>query len=47
MNQSERRRFLIQQLIQECEQWNTIEIPSDSTGQKQLLRGLMNVRESW
>ena len=45
MNQSERRRVLLQQLIQECEQWNTIEIPSDSTGQKQLLRGLMNVRE--
>lgn len=45
MNQSERRRVLIQQLIQECEQWNTIEIPSDSIGQKQLLRGLMNVRE--
>ena len=45
MNQSERRRFLIQQLVQECEQWNTIEIPSDSAGQKQLLRGLMNVRE--
>lgn len=45
MNQSERRRFLIQQLVQECEQWNTIEIPSDSAGQKQFLRGLMNVRE--
>lgn len=45
MNQSERRRFLIQQLVQECEQWNTIEIPSDSAGQKQLLRGLMNVRK--
>lgn len=45
MNQSERRRFLIQELIKEQKQWNSIQIPSDSNEQKQLLRGLLNIRE--
>ena len=45
MNQRERRRFLIQELIKEQKQWNSIQIPSDSNEQKQLLRGLLNIRE--
>lgn len=44
MNQSERRNFLIQSLLEESREYRGIQIPSDSTGQRQLLRGLMNVR---
>lgn len=45
MNQSERRRFLIQELIREQKQWDSIEIPAEREQQQQLLRGLMNIRE--
>lgn len=44
MNQSERRLFLIQSLLKEkTEYWN-IDIPAESESQRQLLRGLMNIR---
>ena len=43
MNQSERRNFLIQSLLEESREYRGMQIPSDSTGQRQLLRGLMNV----
>lgn len=44
MNQSERRRFLIQSLLGEKKEYQKIAVPQDALGQKQLLRGLMNVR---
>lgn len=44
MNQSEKRLFLIQALLNERPSCQKREIPADSEGQKVLLRGLMNVR---
>lgn len=44
MEQKERRRFLTEALLKENDEYKGIEIPSDEEGQKQLLRGLMNVR---
>lgn len=44
MNQSERRRFLIQELLKENTGYQNIEIPERTEDQKLLLRGLMNVR---
>lgn len=44
MNQSERRRYLIQYLLDEEPQFKKIQIPSTGREQKQLLRGLMNIR---
>lgn len=44
MNQSERRRFLIRELIKENKAYNSLKIPESADGQKQLLRALMNVR---
>lgn len=44
MNQSERRRFLIQQLINEDGRYQGMTIPSAASEQRILLRGLMNVR---
>lgn len=44
MNQTERRLFLIKNLISEQEQYQSITIPEDETGQKRLLRALFNVR---
>lgn len=45
MNQSEKRRFLIQSLLNERSSCQKQLIPADSEQQKMLLRGLMNVRE--
>lgn len=45
MNQSERRIFLIETLLKERGEYGRMQIPSDSNGQRQLLRGLMNIRE--
>ena len=45
MTQSERRRFLIEYLLNESPRYKDVEIPSDEAGQKYLLRSLMNVRE--
>ena len=44
MNQSERRRMLIQSLLKEDPAYRDIRIPADTDGQRQLLRGLLNVR---
>ena len=45
MTQSERRRFLIEYLLNENEDYRGTEIPEDERSQKYLLRSLMNVRE--
>ena len=45
MTQTERRRFLIEYLINESPRYKNVEIPEDEAGQKYLLRSLMNVRE--
>ena len=44
MNQRERRQFLIQSLLRERPQYRKMGIPADEDEQRQLLRGLMNVR---
>lgn len=44
MEQAKRRAFLIQELLRENPQYRGIEIPPEETGQRQLLRSLMNVR---
>ena len=44
MNQSERRLFLIQSLLDERPSCRKQEIPTDAQRQKLLLRGLMNIR---
>lgn len=44
MEQSERRKYLIKYLIGEKPEYEQIEIPQTESGQRQLLRGLMNVR---
>lgn len=44
MNQSERRRYLIQELLNEHREYSQFSIPEDTQGQKDLLRGLLNVR---
>lgn len=44
MTQTERRLFLIKQLLNEQPRYFDIEIPTDEQGQKNLLRSLFNVR---
>ena len=44
MNQSEKRLFLIQSLLKERPEYRDLSIPSESDSQRQLLRGLMNIR---
>ena len=44
MNQSERRKFLIQRLLDEQPRYKGLEIPQDKTEQEQLLRSLFNIR---
>lgn len=44
MNQSERRLFLIQSLLKENPEYRDIDIPAEPESQRQLLRGLMNIR---
>ena len=44
MNQSEKRLFLIQALLKEQPQYRNMGIPADTNSQRQLLRGLMNIR---
>lgn len=43
MNQQERRLYLIRELLQETQE-PSLTIPTDFLAQKQLLRGLMNIR---
>ena len=44
MNQSEKRLCLIQSLLKEHPEYRDIDIPADTDSQRQLLRGLMNLR---
>lgn len=44
MNQQERRTYLIQELLKENPEYSGMKIPETSGEQKQLLRGLMNIR---
>lgn len=44
MNQSEKRLFLIQSLLKERPEYRDIAIPAEPDSQRQLLRGLMNLR---
>ena len=44
MNQSERRNYLIRELLREDPRYKRITMPGDTQGQKELLRALMNVR---
>ena len=44
MNQSEKRLFLIQSLLKERPEYRDLSIPSESDSQRQLLRGLINIR---
>ena len=44
MNQSEKRLFLIQSLLKENQEYRDMNIPAEPERQRQLLRGLMNIR---
>ena len=44
MNQSERRIYLINRLKDERSEYKKMRIPASETGQRQMLRALMNVR---
>ena len=44
MNQSERRNYLIQKLLEEQPQYAKMQIPGRCEEQKTLLRSLMNIR---
>ena len=44
MNQSERRLFLIQSPLKEKTEYRGMDIPAEPDSQRQLLRGLMNIR---
>ena len=44
MNQSEKRLFLIQSLLKERPEYQDLSIPAEPESQRQLLRGLMNIR---
>ena len=44
MNQSERRLFLIRSLLKENPEYRDMSIPADANSQRQLLRGLLNIR---
>ena len=45
MNQSERRQILIRVLLNEHPEYQGLRIPADTDAQRQLLRGLLNIRE--
>ena len=44
MTQAQRRLFLIQSLLKEKTEYRDIDIPAEPESQRQLLRGLMNIR---
>lgn len=44
MNQKEKRRYLIEELLKEQPRYAHLQIPVDTDGEKQLLRSLMNIR---
>ena len=43
--QEKRRQYLIQALLRERSEYEAMEIPMQEDEQRQLLRGLMNIRE--
>ena len=43
MTQPQRRRYLLQALLQERPEYRDLAVPQDTAGQKQLLRALLNV----
>jgi O-acetyl-ADP-ribose deacetylase (regulator of RNase III) len=45
MNQSEKRIYLIKELLSESSQYRDVEIPADEKEQKNMLRAFMNIRE--
>lgn len=47
MDQSEKRLFLIQFLLKERPEYREMGVPADADSQRQLLRGLMNVRRAY
>ena len=46
MNHREKRQFLIQALLKERPEYRDMRIPTEPESQRQLLRGLMNIRAS-
>lgn len=44
MNQTERRRYLIEELLKEHPEYANMQIPKERDAQKMLLRSLMNIR---
>ena len=44
MNQKERRIWLIRRLLQENPSCRSLPVPKDESGQRRLLRSLMNIR---
>mgnify|MGYP002519529946 CR=1 FL=1 len=44
MNQTERRHYLLRELLHEKKEYEAMEIPAEVSSQKRLLRSLMNVR---
>ena len=44
MNQDDRRKYLIKELLKERPEYENMQIPSDAGEQKMLLRSLMNIR---
>lgn len=44
MNQQQRREYLMSALLQENAQYRGLELPAEEETQRQLLRGLMNIR---
>lgn len=44
MNQTERRQFLIRELLKEHPEYRHLEVPKQEEEQKRFLRGLMNIR---
>lgn len=44
MNQNDRRKYLMKELLKERPEYENMQIPSDAGEQKMLLRSLMNIR---
>ena len=44
MDQGKRRKYLIRKLLQEDVRYQDMEVPAGEAEQKQMLRGLMNIR---
>lgn len=46
MDHDKKRQYLIKRLLEERPEYSGIELPGDAQGQRQLLRGLMNIRRA-